>query len=342
MTALVQRIFLAATLVFALMSYSPKLRADSKPADPKKVAEAQAWLDTAEKLSLLTEKGSPPFVLQVTVERRERGEHSTASFYFLWQDAQHWRAMAVDGDARELRMRNPEGLWRSNVPNPKLISAFARGMAFPFRRSFLPDQHTIVGLRQRKLKDVVVSCVELELPAEVDSGNKAEACVDRDTGLLRRMSWQLWPGSGLNEVNEYIDYISFNGKWVPREVKVTDSGQLSRDARVVQLSSSLPTTADLFVTPPGYEAWPDCEHYRFAHLKSELNFAFDLPMLPKKIADFIFVIIGPDGYAQDIRFLNPTGRPTKKWVELFANRPFEPAACDGKPVMGDYYMPLPQ
>jgi hypothetical protein len=129
-------------------------------ADCKKTAEAQALLDKAEKVSRLTEKGSPPFALQATIESGEGKQKQTADFYLLWQDAEHWRAMAVKGDHREIHVRNPEGLWLPKIPDPALMPAFLAGRSFPFRPHTLvaPDER-IETIRQRKIDGVQVACV---------------------------------------------------------------------------------------------------------------------------------------------------------------------------------------
>jgi hypothetical protein len=351
---------LAAALVLGVMSFSPTLRADSKQADPKKVAEAQALLDKAERLSRLTEKGSPPFALQATIVSGEGKQKQTADFYLLWQDAEHWRAMAVKGDHREIHVRNPEGLWLPKIPDRALGYIFGSGAVFPFMQPLIPSaDERIDGTRERKVNKAALSCVLLR-----GERAKREICVNPSSSLLERMDslekfydesefvdnvlGAVLQHDATAETNhEYSDYEKFGEKMVPHDVKWVGEGHhVYNELRIVTLATNPQTASDLYAVPADYEVWPYCDRHtppemlRPIEVVDTYGVRFTDADLARP-ADGFFLVVAPDGKIREVRLLNPTGRNTKKWIDLLMKQHYAPATCDGKPVPGRMFIPVP-
>jgi len=305
------------------------LRADSKK------AEAQALLDRAEQLSRLTTKGSPPFALEATVEHGGGKEKKTANFYLLWQDAEHWRAMAVEGDRRELHVRNPEGMWQPKLLDPELMWVFHDSMNFPFKHGVAPwDGEKIEGLRGREVKNTALSCVRVRV-----SNTEREFCFDSG-GLLTRA---VFGGTARPDtVVEYDGYVQFGKKWIPQEIRRTVGGHLKSDLRVVRLDANPQAPEQSFSKLPDYEVWADCETYSDVqpiHSGPGPDFVLQGTVDLSKPAEGMFVVIGPDGKALEVRFVNPVGRSANNWAYLFMKMRYRPATCDGKPVSSYVFMP---
>jgi hypothetical protein len=319
-------------------------------ADSKK-AEGQALLEKAEQASRLNAGGSPPFLFEATLDLVEGRAKKTANFYLLWQDTESWRAMAVEGNHREIHIRNPKGLWLPKLPDIALVPVFRYGMAFPFQKALVSWNGKIVDVRNRTIKNAKLRCVRFR--AGVNAGmveeNESEACVDSVTGSVQRVTLQSLTatndagvrraiGSSMTVV-EYGDYAKFGEKWVPFEIRWTVDGGVEADLRVVQLRANPEAASDLFAGPPQYDVWPYCENYTTVHM-DEILFPGSIdPRSPG--ADAFYVVVGADGKAREVRLINPTGRSTKQWVGYFMKQHYEPATCNGDPVLGYFLMGLP-
>ena len=324
---------LVLTCALAVLPLSARLRADSN-----KQAEALALLDRADQLSRLTAKGASPFIFQARIEYGDEQQHTAAMFFLVWADGEHWRATVVDAERREVYVRNPEGMWLPRLPDPGLITVFTDSMIFPYRRSLLDWDETIGGARQREIDGQTLSCVRVH-------GKRLhrELCLDPKTGLLQRASARPGVLSGREVVTEFRDYSKEGGRWVPREVRRTIDGRLLSDLRVMQLTFGDPTSGDLFATPPGHEAWPDCDRYQPPSPSTAVEVprnvvGVDRMVMGKKVADEILIKVGADGKAEDVRLVRPATNNAYLWSWFLSSQHFRPATCDGKPVVGYFIM----
>lgn len=322
--------------LLSLLALQVSVRADSKQ------AEAQALLDKAEKLSRLTEKGSPPFALQATIESGEGKQ--TADFYLLWQDAEHWRAMAVEDNRREIYVRNPEGLWLPAVPDFDLASALSYGMSFPFVRGLAPSTESFDAVQNRKVNGQTERCVLLYSEIE-----EREICTAPTSGLVHtlRSKAPLTP-RGLrtmirlssdpavdpdgDSAIEYEEYEKFGEKWVPQRIRWIAKGRTLAEVRLRQLNFKAPGTREMFASPDGYVSWQDCEQYSYA--SAARVFLSGFKDLPSHGADGVFITVGPDGRPLKVDLINPHGPKAYRWVTLLRDQQYEPATCDGRRVAG--------
>lgn len=352
LTMNIMRAFRSMSIRSLLICAALAMLAVAGKADLKK-AEGQALLDKAEQASRLTAKGSAPFLFEATIERVEGREKKRATFYLLWQDAEHWRAMAVEGDHREVHIRNPEGLWMPKLPDIALVPGFRYGMAFPFQSALASWDREIVGVRDRTIKHAESRCVRFRAGANpavaLVEKNESEVCIDPVTGSVQRVTLQSLTATNdtgvrraivsSRRVIEYGDYTKFGEKWVPHEIRWTVDGEVETDLRVIRLRSNPEAASDLFAGPPQYDLWPYCENYETVHM-DELLFPGSIdPRSPG--ADAFYVVVGADGKAQEVRLINPTGRSTKQWVGYFMKQHYEPATCNGKAVLGYFLIGLP-
>ncbi|MFI5116802.1 MAG: hypothetical protein ACHP8B_08895 [Terriglobales bacterium] len=307
-------------------------------ASDAKQTDAQALLDKAEQLSRLTTKGASPFVFQAKIQYGEGPTHASAIFFLVWADGDHWRATAVDAARREVYVRNPEGMWLPRVPDPGLITVFGDGMIFPFKRSLLDSEETIDGMRQREIDGQTLSCVRLH-----GKSRHRELCMDPKTGLLQRGSARPGRLAGPEVVTEFRDYSKEGEHWVPRQIRRMMNGQLVSDLRLLRLAFDAPTSGDWFATPPGHEAWPDCDRYQPPSPSTSVEVprngvGGERMVLGGKLADEILIKVGADGESQDVRLVRPTSNNAYLWAAILSHQHFRPATCGGKPVMGYFLM----
>lgn len=328
-------------LVWGLVVLSPRaLRASDS-----KTAEAQALLGKTEQLSGLAVKGAAPFRFEATVEyvgRPQSAQSERAAFVLLWASEDRWRASAESGENHEVHIHDADRMWQPKLPNSTLQSVFGDAMIFPFQRSLVRWDEKVGGLLERKIDGKKLSCVQLH-----SQKLNRELCINPSTGLLERRSYRTVIEGDLRSIPvidtvvEYRDYVKFGEKWVPQEIRTTSEGPMKRRVRVASLSFAPAMPDELFTTPPGYEAWQECERHDYVQLSPMVLQGVSLTALASKVADAVFVIVASDGKAQEVRLINPTGRDPKEYVKLFMHARYRPATCDGKPVLGYLFMRLP-
>ncbi len=318
--------------------------------DPKQIAEAQALIDRAEQLSSLAQPGSSPFFFQARIDHTPSKVTGKGGIYKLWWAADDkWREEAEADGAKAIRVRNESGLWMSPDFDPKLDAVFGGGRGFPFHGKLLGWDEKITGLKEQKIDGVQLSCVEVEKPER-----QRELCLDPHSGLLIRIisqvkvhtSSQLRTFDPRDLETEYRDYTGLGDKAVPSEIRHLERGQVTGVLRLISVSSGpkAPFAPNLFDAPAGHELWPACDHYESATLSND--FWRQSPVLlrrgwfngPGKVADGVRVIVAPEGKAQQVRLVDPTGEPSGSVVSAFMNGSYRPASCNGKPVVGTLFL----
>lgn len=127
--------------------------------DPKQVAEAQALIDRAERLSRLAQSGSSPFFFQARIDHTPSRLTGKGGIYKVWWVADDkWREVAESGDLKAFQIRNERGLWMPAEPNLKLEAIFAEGQGYPFRGKLVGWDEKITGLRDRTVDAMTLSC----------------------------------------------------------------------------------------------------------------------------------------------------------------------------------------
>jgi hypothetical protein len=148
--------------------------------DSKQLADADALIARAKKLSSLTQAGSIAFFVQAEISHAASKLTGSTGVYELWWAADdRWREEVDADNLKGLQIRNSEGLWVPPDLDPKLATIFADGQGFPFRGDLLRWNEEIVGLKERKVEGLRLSCVEVESP-----DLQRELCFDPKTGLL--------------------------------------------------------------------------------------------------------------------------------------------------------------
>ncbi|HUI83737.1 MAG TPA: hypothetical protein VL240_05910 [Candidatus Binatia bacterium] len=322
--------------------------------DAKQIAEAQALIDRAERVSSLTGPDAVPFFLQLRFDRTPSSLNGKGGTYTLWWSAHNkWRAQAESGQLREIELRNDQGLWLREDTDPRLNAIFSGARRFPFGGNLLAWNEKIVGLRERKLHGVKLSCVATE---KLDV--QRELCFDRQAGALIQDSSQVPVQSSyvvrqfepMEFLTEYRDYTGVGDRIVPGEIRTSTNGQVTASIRLVSvaLQPKAPFSPDMFVAGQGYRLWPGCDQYQAA--KFNRNFWRQAPGVLQRdwftsggrVADGVRIVVGADGKPQSVELINPVGRPSKQVQSTFMSQTYEPAICDGKPVVGMLQMEFQQ
>jgi hypothetical protein len=328
---------LAVLLLVSISAYS---------SDLDRIANARSIIDRAEKVSSLTSPASVPFFVELRFDRTPSVTSGKGGTYKLWWEARDkWRAEAQVGEIRTVEVRDDRGFWRSESTDPKADAVFSGAARFPFRGNLLGFDEKIIGLKERKVNGVKLSCVQT-----VVEDNQRELCFDPQTGVLIqttaivpvRTSMVARQFEPVEYVSEYRQYAAVGDKFLPGEIRVLTHYVVTASLRLVKVALQPKTgfAQDMFVPPAGYRMWPGCDNYRAARASkdfwkqspSALNYHWFFGS--EKVADGVRIVVGPDGHAQEVQLLNPTGDPPKAMESAFRGQKYEPAICDGKPAVG--------
>lgn len=321
--------------------------------DAEQLDKAQALIDRAEKLSSLAQPQSGPFFFEARIDHTPSKVTGKGGIYKIWWAApDRWREEAEADGVTAFQIRNEQGLWTAPEFNPTLDGIFAGGRGFPFRGKLLEWDEKITGLKEHKVDGVPVSCVEVE-----KNGEQRELCFDGKSGLLIKTSAlvKVHTSSQLRTFDpilievEYRDYAGLGNKAVPSEIRRLTRGEVTGVLRLISVSTEpkTPFLTALFDAPAGYQLWPACDHYVAAGIGAE--YWRELPGMfrpfrlngPQHYADGVRIVVAPTGKAQQVQLVEPIGQPSKKIISEFMNLPYEPATCDGKPVMGSLFILFP-
>jgi hypothetical protein len=139
---------------------------------------------------------------------------------------------------------------------------------------------------------------------------------------------------------QYSEYAIFSDKSLPHVIRWKWDGRFERELRLKSLSANAQASDSLFASPSGYDRWDACEHYRYAYLPTAA-----MPSSPEfkfKVADGFYIVVSPQGKAQEVRLINATGRGAIEWIDWIMKQQYRPATCDDRPVVGYTYIPFPQ
>lgn len=320
--------------------------------DAKQLAEAESLIDRATKASSLTGSDGVPFFLQLRFGPLPGNARSKAGGYKLWWAAHDkWRAQADANGLQDVEVRNAQGLWLRQGIDPELDAIFGGARRFPFGGQLLRWNEKIVGLRERKVNGVKLSCVATERKDE-----NRDLCFDPKLGVLIQITtshtvFVFYHFEHMVWVTEYREYASLGDKLLPGEIEVSSNGRVIASIRLGSVAMQ-PKTAfadELFEPPQGYRVWPGCDQYEPAALNKNysqppgiLNYAWFVG--PQRVSDGVRITIGPDGKAQDVQLINPLAmdKDSKHVLSAFMNQTYDPAICDGKPVVGMLVMDFDQ
>lgn len=323
------------TLLFCLPIY----------ASDERLTEAQALITRADQLSVLSLPGSPPFLAQGTVQRSASAKSTPYSvkYSLFWERKDKWVEVVETAGLSESQLRNEEGLWLPKDPVNTLDSTFAFSQGFPFMANAVRWDEKIKGLSQRRIGGKKLTCATVERPRVL-----RELCFAPDSGLLTQVvsnvtvmsTGQLSRRRSEEIITEYLDYTKIGGRTLPSNIREYLNGQLRAEIRVLKVGIDVRVPARMFSVPAGYEVWPACEHYEPAAMPpsfwrySMRDVRHDWFDSYEHVADGIRVSVGPDGKAEQVTLINPTGRNSKELVSIFKNGAYTPASCDGHPVRG--------
>ena len=320
--------------------------------DSRQIADAKAVIARAEQLSSLTQPNSAPFFFQAQVDYTPSHLAGKGGVYKLWWAGEEkWRELAEVGDAQGLEIRDAKGLWMAREMDPEVQAVLGASRVYPFRGQLVAWDEKIVGLHEHKANGISFSCVQVERPEQ-----QRELCFDAHTGLLDHVTMlvkvhtnsKLQSFDPIEVVTEYHDYTSVGDKAVPGEIRKLVRGRVTSSLRLtkVAVDPKPPFAADLFSIPAGFEVWPACTHWHAAQLSKDFweQSAMELNLSwfsgPGRVADAARVIVMPDGKAQEVQLIHPTGAASKEMVSAFMSQRYRPASCDGIPVVGTVVIDL--
>ncbi|MFZ0312467.1 MAG: hypothetical protein WAL85_07145 [Candidatus Korobacteraceae bacterium] len=143
-------------------------------------------------------------------------------------------------------------------------------------------------------------------------------------------------------LTQYRDYTGLGDKAIPTEVRQLSGGRVISVLRLISVSSApkAPFASDMFDPPTGYQLWPACDHYQAAQFSNHVwrqtlaELRQEWLVNGGKVADGIQFVVLPSGKPQDVRLINPVGKPSTETISTFMSQSYQPATCDGKPVTG--------
>ncbi len=344
--------------------------------DSKQLANAQALIARAERVSSLTQVGSSPFFVQANISHAASKLTGSKGVYKIWWAANdRWREEAEADNLKGLQIRNSQGLWLPSDLDPKLAAIFADGQGYPFRGELQRWNEEIVGLKERKLDNTYLSCVEVQGPEL-----QRELCFDPRTGVLtettsqiRLQKWQFLVfepdtatpvpvragksgGYYLGEdssptavefITKYADFTAIGDKIVPKEIRHTINGRVILIWKMVSIASGpkAPFAPAVFLAPDGYQLWPGCDRYQPPTFSKDFWRQAPTVLTTKswllngrKAADGVQITVGADGQPERVALIGPAGKPSKLLESTFMQQTYEPAICDGKGVRGTLLM----
>jgi TonB family protein len=268
---------------------------------------------------------------------------------------EQWRERYELGDYLRITVRNGQqlGEFRSAAFEPIRIDLL-RGSLPPVVIGF-ESGDKIKKITGRTVHGVAGKCVEYESVRGRNREEK-EVCVSLVDGTLTSLRQRTTEGVcvlGCRTETEWSDYASFGDKLYPRHIVVNKAGIIEAD---IEFTAGNDLNPAIFQIPSKLEIRKACDQ-----ISPPVRVEGEFPTYPHRMNELLFegtvavqVRIGVDGRVQEAQIVNPrhiVGLPgvapalegrdvdnavieaVRKWV-------FEPAKCDGVPMVQNILIPF--
>jgi hypothetical protein len=289
----------------------------------------------------------PDFEMHAMVQIENRGKVLEGSYQFLWNGPEQWREdLSIPGYSEtQVGMKGAVYLKRTTdvlqLRIQQLHRALGYGIAGTPSSSFvhmdLLPVEKIKAVRDRKIKGVKLSCVEIEWE-KARSGSGREVCVNSSSGIPVRA-----------EPYREETWMPVGGKMFPRDLSYVENGKPVVTIQITEfkLSTTFPPTG--FEPPDGSNSRPGCmnpipayslsrpqlTHIEVLHVDRENSPTNELPALPPRLGGQVLVysLIGTDGVPQRLRVISGDD---PSWSDGFLatvkGTKYAPATCNGRAV----------
>jgi hypothetical protein len=302
-----------------------------------KDAAVEAFFERARTLTDIQGDGAVPYRLDAVVSIPNTEGSLEGHYIKVFQSKDHWRDELTFPRYSQLRVTRENMMWRRRNTNhqPLQIIKFLMGMN---NFASLPQWREKGSAKEREEDARTLKCVN----SRSDLGTTAithEICFDSASGLPARIAWSDW-----DTVWNYSDYFSWNGKQVPRIMRVFEDRVLVSETRITKLEEAQNLEPSTFDALSAAEEWPSCQEEKPPTFPM-LNFPL-FRRTPGRSPELtpILVELGADGRPLDIVVLRPAQAVQKEQaLSVFFKQQvkFSPAKCGKVSVPYSLMLELP-
>ena len=230
------------------------LLAASYAAADNKNAEAQQLLEQVKKNTQLFSANAQPYHLNAALMIYGLGPSPiTGSADIEWTSPDRWRQEIHIGEFDTIEIHvGQDQYWRKRSvayePNP--VRFIRSGLDFAAPRFGFDESGSVTKkIKHDSWHGVAVACLARE---RTHAPSTSELCIDTAKGLPLRERFD-------NFEWLYSDYVSFNGKAIPRQLDLSKDGKPYVAIRLEKVESPVSIAETEFGAGPGFEARPWCD-----------------------------------------------------------------------------------
>lgn len=274
--------------------------------------------------------------------------------YLSWDE---WRERYDLGDYVTVKVRSgqEQGDFRSAAYEPLVLTQL-RQVLPPVVIAFSSIE-SVKKIDERSVRGTSAHCIQYQNSTDPNS-YEGEACFDDATRILlssrRQGTGRLCNPRCVVRETEWFDYSPYRERLYARRVVVKTGGR-----PIIEASVEFTPGEDLkpatFAMPQGFQVSKACDH-----TSSPVRIKGDLPSFPHRLNEFgyegtviVQARIGVDGRVQDVQVVNnsfsssqsPSAYRPRRDIEKVLEDAvrqwqFEPARCDGMPIVDNVAFPV--
>jgi len=285
-------------------------------------AEGAKLLQQAQQKSDLREL--PTFRMKANLKIQVKGKSLDGSYTSLWNGPAQWREeISFPGYSEILiGVKDVVSVKRNLDFVPLQIHQIRSVLSYGRSDFQIRSDEKIAGVRDRKVNDINVRCVDLVQHVEQD--HHRYICVDPSTGALIR-----------EHPFHDRELTPLGTKLFPRFLSTSEEGKIVAEAEITELTTPEQIPASAFDTPDGAISKPGCSRPSVGRLVQRVNPEYpSLDRMARREGTVsIYAVIGTDGELHKLHVVSGAS-PTMDQSSLDAVQHwrYEPFKCGDVPV----------
>ena len=272
--------------------------------------------------------GAPGFHLTAKLQLMRNGVTTEGSYEEVWMSKQQWRREIALGHSHRVEVGRGESRWVLDSKNSDMAKDDLAKVVGALNRPIFDNQLKVKAMKDKEVGSLRMRCIQLK----AFFGNETE-CVNPadDTLLSSETSW----ATGGHESRIYSDYEKFGDHVFPRVIEYTGTDDQKLEVLISDIGPETSAVSSQFEPPLGALELSNCRSDQLSHPQPRSSPEPDYPEgQTSEPLVILSAFVQRDGTLHNVE-VEKSGGPAfdAEAVRTLGRWRFEPAKCNGKPVV---------